>query len=111
MTDPDLPPEDPAWGHGTLDHRGHPVHHVRGGRGRPVVCLHGRPGFRHDYRRVRPLLEDHAALGGAHLDAVARAYSRPGALRASLGWYRSGSSTVPAALASRTAPAASRTLL
>lgn len=57
----DVPAADPAWGHGTVaDHRGHLIHYTRAGRGRPVVCLHGWPGFWYDYRRLRPLLHDDA---------------------------------------------------
>ena len=40
----------------------------------------------------------------AHLDALVRVYAQPGALRTSLNWYRSGSSTIPAALAARGQP-------
>ncbi len=40
----------------------------------------------------------------AHLEALVRVYARPGALRTSLNWYRSGSSTIPAALAAHGQP-------
>lgn len=56
-----LLPDSAYWGHGYLtDDQGHRVHYTRGGRGQPVVCLHGWPGFWYDYRRLRPLLEPHA---------------------------------------------------
>jgi pimeloyl-ACP methyl ester carboxylesterase len=46
------------------------------------------------------------ALGPEHLAALVRAYAEPGAFTASLNWYRSGSSTVFAAMAARDAPPA-----
>ncbi|HEY2703263.1 MAG TPA: alpha/beta hydrolase [Candidatus Dormibacteraeota bacterium] len=61
----DLPPSDPAWGHGLCtDRQGHRVHYVRSGGGAPVVLLHGWPGFWYDNRRVIPTL-------GAEVDVVA----------------------------------------
>ncbi|MCW0214722.1 MAG: alpha/beta hydrolase [Pseudonocardia sp.] len=60
-TRPELPPESPRWGHGTLrDSAGQIVHYTRGGSGPAVVCLHGWPGFWIDYRWLRPLLEAEA---------------------------------------------------
>ncbi|MCO1658370.1 alpha/beta fold hydrolase [Pseudonocardia humida] len=38
-------------------------------------------------------------LGPAHLAALVRAYAEPGAFTASLNWYRSGSSSLPVAVA------------
>nr|WP_239029318.1 alpha/beta hydrolase [Pseudonocardia acidicola] len=43
-------------------------------------------------------------LGSAHLAALVRTYAEPGAFTAGLNWYRSGSSTIFAAMAARTAP-------
>ncbi len=43
-------------------------------------------------------------LGPDHLAALVRYYAEPGAFTASLNWYRSGSSSLPVALAARTAP-------
>jgi pimeloyl-ACP methyl ester carboxylesterase len=61
----DLPPSDPAWGHGLCsDRQGHRVHYVRRGGGAPVVLLHGWPGLWYDYRRIIPTL-------GAEVDVVA----------------------------------------
>ncbi|HEV7467705.1 MAG TPA: alpha/beta hydrolase [Candidatus Dormibacteraeota bacterium] len=61
----DLPPTDPAWGHGLCsDRHGHRVHYVRHGGGAPVVLLHGWPGLWYDHRRVIPTL-------GAEVDVVA----------------------------------------
>lgn len=45
----------------------------------------------------------------AHLDALADAYARPGALTASIGWYRAGSGTVMASATERTPDPADRT--
>jgi pimeloyl-ACP methyl ester carboxylesterase len=39
------------------------------------------------------------SLGPAHLAALVRAYAEPGAFTTSLNWYRSGSSSLPVALA------------
>jgi pimeloyl-ACP methyl ester carboxylesterase len=61
----DLPPSDPAWGHGLCsDRQGNRIHYVRCGGGMPVVLLHGWPGFWYDYRRIIPTL-------GAEADVVA----------------------------------------
>jgi pimeloyl-ACP methyl ester carboxylesterase len=61
----DLPPSDPAWGHGICsDRQGNRVHYVRCGGGSAVVLLHGWPGLWYDYRRIIPTL-------GAEADAVA----------------------------------------
>lgn len=61
----DLPPADPAWGHGLCsDRQGHRIHYVRQGGGTPVVLLHGWPGLWYDNRRVIPTL-------GAEVDVVA----------------------------------------
>jgi len=45
-------------------------------------------------------------LGPAHLAALVRAYAEPGAFTASLKWYRSGSSSLPVALAAAEGTAA-----
>ena len=45
-------------------------------------------------------------LGPAHLAALVRAYAEPGAFTASLKWYRSGSSSLPVALAAADGTAA-----
>ncbi|WP_214371186.1 alpha/beta fold hydrolase [Pseudonocardia sp. H11422] len=42
-------------------------------------------------------------IGAAHIAALVRTYAEPGAFTASLNWYRSGSSTVFAAMAARSA--------
>lgn len=44
------------------------------------------------------------ALGADHLAALVRSYAEPGAFTASLNWYRSGSSSLFAAMAAREAP-------
>jgi pimeloyl-ACP methyl ester carboxylesterase len=49
----DVPPDDRAWGHATgrgVD--GNELHYVRRGQGRPILLLHGWPGFWYDWRRV-----------------------------------------------------------
>ncbi|NMH91784.1 alpha/beta hydrolase [Pseudonocardia bannensis] len=46
----------------------------------------------------------HASFGPDHMAALVRTYAEPGAFSASLNWYRSGSSTVFAAMAARSAP-------
>jgi pimeloyl-ACP methyl ester carboxylesterase len=46
-------PDDPAWGHARVAGSGGvTLHYVRLGQGRPVLLLHGWPGFWYDWRRV-----------------------------------------------------------
>ena len=59
------PPGDPGWGHARAPATGGvELHYVRLGTGRPVVLLHGWPGFWYDWRAVLPRL-------AAGVDAVA----------------------------------------
>jgi pimeloyl-ACP methyl ester carboxylesterase len=53
----DLSPDDPLWGHGYASTKsGLRLHYVRKGKGKPVVLLHGWPGFWYDWRRIIPPL-------------------------------------------------------
>jgi len=57
----DVPPHDERWGHGRTEGTGGvTLHYVRQGEGRPVVLLHGWPGFWYDWRRIIPALAEKA---------------------------------------------------
>lgn len=53
----DVPPDAPVWGHRFgPGAEGVRLHYTEEGEGRPVLLLHGWPGFWYDWRRVIPLL-------------------------------------------------------
>jgi len=57
----DLAPSDERWGHNEIVcDSGIKLHYVRQGAGKPVLLLHGWPGFWYDWRRVIPALAEKA---------------------------------------------------
>ncbi|MFT9848633.1 alpha/beta fold hydrolase [Aneurinibacillus sp. REN35] len=57
----DMAPSDERWGHQEqICESGVKLHFVRQGEGKPVLLLHGWPGFWYDWRRVIPMLAQKA---------------------------------------------------